>query len=151
MNSKSFFLTLISTLTLIVSWVVYIVTFFMYIALHLGEGEAKHSTSRLWLQMLRSFFENHYFLFWFLFFLVSVLVFIRMISKGKNIAMFKVLFYSAFLNFLFGVAGLFFQLTGHGQEVDGFEWITVFGTLGTLLLVWYMQATLLFLKPKSVN
>ncbi len=149
MNPKKLFLTVTSTLLLIASWVVSVIAFFMYIALHIAEGEVKHPTSRVWLQMLRSFFENHYFLFWFLFFLINLLVFVRMISKGKNIEIYKVLFYSAFLNFAFGLAGLFFQLGGHGQEVDGFEWITVFGTFGTLLVVWYMQANLLFLNKKS--
>lgn len=148
---KSATLTFFSVITLIVSWIVYATTIFMYLILPLGHNIETGivPTTRIWLQWLRSFYDQHFYLFVFLFFLVSFIVFVSMLRRGKDIAIYKIFFFSAVLNFLFGAVGLFFKFAGHGQEIDGFEWITVFGTFGSLLVIWYMQATLLFLKTKT--
>ncbi len=150
---KSATLTVLGVITLLVSWVVYAITIFLYIILPIGHNAQTGvvPTTRLWLQGLRSFYGQHFYLFVFLFLLISFIVFISMLRRGKDIAIYKILFYSAVLNFLYGAAGLFFKFVGHGQEIDGFEWITVFGNFGSLLVVWFLQVKLPFLKPKVVQ
>ena len=148
MNAKSTFLNIISAGLLLISWIVYASTIFLYIIFPIGNLNSRQATDRVWLQMLRSFYDNHFYLFVFLILLISVIVFASMLRAGKDIAMYKILFYSSALNFLFGIVGLFFKFAGHGQEIDGFEWQTAGGSSVALLVIWYMQATLLFLRKK---
>lgn len=146
---KSATLTILSVISLLISWVVYASTIFLYLAIPLGPNNSVRPLATVWwVYAIRDFFEKHYIGFFTFIFFITVAVFILMIRKGKDIPMHRILLYGSALNFLFGVAGLFFKLAGHGQEVDGFEWITVGGTFAALLLVWFLQIKMPFLKIK---
>lgn len=152
MNSKSLILTVLSFMALIISWIVYASTIFLYLAIPLGPNNGVRPMAiTWWVYTIRDFFGKQYYGFFFIIFIISVVVFVYMLRRAKDIPVYKILLYSAILNFLFGAAGLFFKLAGHGDEIDGFEWITVSGTLGALLIVWLLQIKMPFLKSKPVE
>lgn len=88
--------------------------------------------------------------------IVSLIVLIVALYRGlkvRKVPLYKILTSVAILNFFFAVCLHIYRVIMIRIEVRalrpwGFEWYLAFGILIILLIVWYLQASLLLIKPK---
>ena len=88
----------------------------------------------------------------FYFIFPSVLIFIATVYRGRHLPLYKLLGYIAVLNWLFLGCVMMFNMIVFGllEINDANNILTYSSTLVSILVVWYLQVSLFFIKDKTV-
>jgi|SRR3989344_612705 len=153
MRNESLFYTMLSTLFLVFSYLIYVYFVFGIFVSLLIPYDVVFIENRppvgSWARSVNDYFEGNKGDIWFLVTIViSSIVLIITLIRGRKLPMHKLLTYISIFNCFFGACFMFFGFIGSFFVVNNFNWLAVFGIFISLLLVWYFQATLFFVKTK---
>lgn len=100
---------------------------------------------------VNDYFETHDLIWMSVVLVCSLVVLVVSVIRGKKFSIYRVLNHFSVLNCFWGACVMIFSIVGRLISNSDYNLIGIFGGLLSLFLVWYLQVSLFFIKPKLIT